>query len=250
MTVARNLLEKFIPKPIQVPIIYNYQKFKKALEPEIFYLSNFIDSRKRVIDIGANEGLYTYALSKMGKIVESFEPQVQCAEKIRAYSHIFNKNINVYQVGLSNEKSLLNLYTPIIDNIVAHPLGSLSKPQDDTQYKIEKIQIHKLDNYNFNDVSFIKIDVEGHESEVIEGAKQTILREKPVLLVEIEQRHIKVDIQNVFKQILSLGYEGSFLLNEEFLPIDNFSYEIHQKSYLTNTTVNKYINNFIFKPQK
>ena len=56
----------------------------------------------------------------------------------------------------------------------------------------------KLDNFNFtNKISFIKIDVEGHEIEVIEGGKLMIKKNKPVLLVEIEERHSKKNVHDV-----------------------------------------------------
>ena len=54
------------------------------------------------------------------------------------------------------------------------------------------VNVKKLDNLQFeNPISFIKIDVEGHEMEVIEGAIETITKNKPILLVEIEEIHSK-----------------------------------------------------------
>ena len=42
-----------------------------------------------------------------------------------------------------------------------------------------------------NDIGFIKIDVEGHEKNVIQGGLDTIKKNKPVLLIEIEEKHTK-----------------------------------------------------------
>ena len=42
----------------------------------------------------------------------------------------------------------------------------------------------KLDDYEYNNVDFIKIDVEGFENQVILGAKETLIRNKPIIIVE------------------------------------------------------------------
>jgi len=44
--------------------------------------------------------------------------------------------------------------------------------------------IKKLDDYELTDVDFIKIDVEGYENQVVLGAKETLLRNKPIIIVE------------------------------------------------------------------
>ena len=51
--------------------------------------------------------------------------------------------------------------------------------------------MEKLDNIQIKNIGFIKIDVEGHELEVIKGAKETINKYNLILLVEIEKRHSK-----------------------------------------------------------
>ena len=75
-----------------------------------------------------------------------------------------------------------------------------------------KCTVDKIDNYDFDDVDLIKIDVEGHEEYVIEGARNVIQSNKPILIVEIEQRHLK-QIEEVFQSILKLNYKGFFLEN-------------------------------------
>ena len=51
------------------------------------------------------------------------------------------------------------------------------------------VQTARLDDYQLPPVGFIKIDVEGHEEAVLRGAAQTIARNRPVLMIEIEERH-------------------------------------------------------------
>lgn len=97
----------------------------------------------------------------------------------------------------------------------------------------------------------IKIDVEGHEAKVLSGALDTIKRNRPVLIIEIEQRHIHRPINEVFEMITNLNYKGFFLKKKKLLSIKDFSLNIDQKKFLKNNVPMKgYINNFIFLPNE
>ena len=61
--------------------------------------------------------------------------------------------------------------------------------------------------------NFLKIDVEGHELAVLEGARHTLEAHRPTILLECEARHrADGDVRPVFELLQSLGYEGSFFL--------------------------------------
>ena len=93
-----------------------------------------------------------------------------------------------------------------------------------------------LDDFNFNNhISFIKIDVEGHELEVLKGAKKTIKKFKPNMLIEIEERHSNKKEQTTIDYICSLGYK-SFVYDQK---------KLVQTSLINNL---EKFNNFIFKP--
>jgi hypothetical protein len=95
-------------------------------------------------------------------------------------------------------------------------------------------------------ISFIKIDVEGHELDVIRGGEATIRQHRPNLLVEIEQRHSPIPIAQTFDHILSFGYRGEFLEEDSsYQPLSSFSVETHQTARLGKRS---YISNFIFRP--
>ena len=85
-------------------------------------------------------------------------------------------------------------------------------------------------------IGFKKIDVEGHEKEVIDGARKIININRPVLLVEIEQNHTKNEVIDTINYINNLGYNSFYLNNNELV----------KTKYLKNF-VN--INNFIFRSQ-
>jgi len=97
------------------------------------------------------------------------------------------------------------------------------------QHESLPVSLRRLDDYEFRDVSFIKIDVEGHEQRVIRGATETLERERPVILVEIEQRHLgSVPIITVFRQFEALGYMGGFFWGDGFLSLKEFSVDYHR----------------------
>lgn len=256
MKLEENLMN-FCPPSLRLPVKYYYQKARKRLEKEITYLNQLVGSGKRAIDIGANQGIYSYALAQLCEIVEVFEPQAWCTEAIVAYSKTYSHNINVYNVGLSDFNGSLTLHIPTAQSDYAQfvsGLGSLTTGLASfSEMAGDRIGIQvpvcQLDDYEFEDVSFIKIDVEGHESKVLKGAKNTISTEKPTILIEIEQRHLDgKPIEQVFEQITELGYEGSFLYKGLIAPISEFSYQKNQELFLNNLFHEDYIKNFIFTP--
>jgi hypothetical protein len=99
-------------------------------------------------------------------------------------------------------------------------------------------------------VNFIKIDVEGFEQEVILGAHATILKSKPLLLIELEERHRKdsvFDTASYLKE--NFGYKGFFLENSRLVSIENFVVNKHQRIDLHGNVIKPYFNNFLFFPK-
>jgi len=115
---------------------------------------------------------------------------------------------------------------------------------------IQKVKVVKLDDFNpiqkLEKVDFIKIDVEGNEMKTLFGAKDTILKFKPTVMVEMEQRHHQEPVWNLISEVENWGFEAHYLerntfelkrLTEEFIKSQN---AIFVKDY------ENYINNIIF----
>ena len=237
----RDAVFNLIPTRFHLPAFYYYYKASLKLEPELGILPKLIPGCRVAVDIGANRGLYTYFLSGFCMKVVSFEPQPWCFAKIAAYA---KPKITAHNVGLSSAPGSLDLYIPRDNHGAA--LDGLASFRHTTNSDILEVPVKRLDDYTLAEVDFIKIDVEGHEYEVLEGARETILQNRPVLLIEIEQRHLNRPIDDVFSKIIQLGYEGFFLRGRNLISVNNFSYGEHQETYLPNVYDKRYVNNFFF----
>jgi FkbM family methyltransferase len=136
-----------------------------------------------ILDIGSNIGTYVVPLAKEFPGIEfhSFEPQ-----RIVFYQLCSNiilnglENVHATNKGLSDTPAQIEVITP--DYMVEKNVGAFSldagvhknNNQCSTQGRSEKIQIDRLDDYGFQNVRLIKIDVEGLEMSVIKGGLETI----------------------------------------------------------------------------
>ena len=93
----------------------------------------------------------------------------------------------VHQLALSDMSGRRTLYVPISDRgMVLHLAGSLK--QTHSQYsniKTYDVEVRTLDEFGLMGVRFIKADVEGSEREVLDGARVTIARDRPIILLEL-----------------------------------------------------------------
>jgi hypothetical protein len=139
-----------------------------------------------------------------------------------------------------------NLYIPVVDNRARSGEASLRNLGPAAQ---ERVTVALLDTFDLPAVSMIKIDVEGAEWGVIAGAVETIQRDRPLLLVEIEQRHHRSPASEVFARIAELGYQGYFLdASHRVRLISEFEFERYQNqsAVLSKPSAGQYINNFLF----
>ena len=186
----------------------------------------FTNKRRIAIDVGANIGTYIVYLAKLYNTVYSFEPIPSLANKLTASKL---RNVYVYNVGLAQQNSKLELNIPY-NNITGEPLYAWS--YFDAEYiersffKWESIIVdcRTLDSYHFNDVDFIKIDVEGYELNVLIGAKDTINKYKPILLIDIPSR--RKDRNNILDYLNDMKYSEYFIKNNKIKSLDEFDFKI------------------------
>ena len=242
-SLIKKYIEKLLPLRYQLALRYFYSQKTNKLDDEIAYVEKLLTKKRRFLDIGANVGIYSFHFKKIFKNVDAFEPLKEISYRLEYFQ---NESLKVHNCALSNKTGEFKIYIPYLSGKAIASLASLEKRFGD--YELRNVQVDKIDNYDFDDVDLIKIDVEGHEEYVIEGARNVIQSNKPILIVEIEQRHLKKQIEEVFQSILKLNYKGFFLENGNLTSLNQFNYDLHQKLYLNKVTSKKYINNFIFVP--
>lgn len=240
--IARKILKKILPKKHQLGYIYFKRKLNNELDPEMLFVSKVLKNKRRFLDIGSNIGIYSYHFKNTFKYIDAFEPLGDVSYLYADQSECFK----IHNLGLSNHFGELKLYIPVLNGKMCPGLASFEKR--DGAYTEGTVRVTTVDSFGFEDVDLIKIDVEGHERSVIEGALKTIKKTMPILIVEIEQRHIDCEINDVFQSILSINYDGFFISDGSLIPLEDFSYEANQKPYLKNVMVKEYVNNFIFMP--
>jgi FkbM family methyltransferase len=200
-----------------------------------------VDPRRNAVDAGANKGTYTYFLARLAKHVHAFEPNPKMFQILRRSTA---RNVTASPIALSNEAGTAELRIPRQrKGGYSNQGGSLSSAKISRNYKSVVVEARRLDDIELGDVGFIKIDVEGFEQEVIDGAAATIKRCRPTMLVELEERYTKVPIERALQNILDLGYRGLFLDRGILRPLEDFDPETQHR-----TTTNGYIFNFIFLP--
>ena len=230
-----------VPDRYHVPLRYWYRFMAGRLEKELRLVKQVIFRGGVTLDIGANNGVYTYALSPLSRRVEAFEPVPACARTLEAFRAT---NVRVHEVALSSSNGAGQMYVPLKGGLADTALASFSRPPG--SFETIPVAVRRLDEYGFDHVSFIKIDVEGHELDVLRGARETIERCSPVLLIEIEQRHLGFPIDLVFDEVGRLGYRGFFLDRGRATALSEFSFETHQEPFLQDVLSPNYVNNFIF----
>lgn len=196
----------------------NILYYKKSYEEDLVNkLSKYLSvTNGDFLDIGANIGYYSMSIasifSRQGikRKVHSFEPIDFIANQMLQSVRInnFDNLVNVHSFGLSNKKEDLLIH------FSDHGICSSSVHFYSGTNKINKlISLEKFDDLDiFRDttIGLIKIDVEGHEPEAIEGMKFKITKDRPVIMLEFTAYIYRSD--NRIKE----AYEmlSFFVLNE------------------------------------
>jgi FkbM family methyltransferase len=133
-----------------------------------------------MIDIGANIGIFARPSAEQFEHVICFEPVRKNFEVLEKNLETYS-NVELYCLGISNQPqtatfALQSLKCGVckqVDDFVPHP-----------EFEQHTGELTTLDLFNFQDIDWIKIDVEGFENAVLEGSRDTIKRNRPWLLLE------------------------------------------------------------------
>jgi FkbM family methyltransferase len=222
-------------------------------EPEAKLIGALGLGGRVALDVGANTGLYSTILERIvgpGNLY-IFEPLPHLhADLKRRFA-----KAHVLDIALSDRQGIEQIRVPYIGGKRYDTRASLNDHAEANQTSFDAIDVKlsSLDAFvkrvGIDAIGFIKIDVEGHELQVVAGASETIARLHPLLLIEIETRHHRFPISEIFARLETMGYRGHYIdpASFELLPVAQFDSardqkpaDLEAKAYL------RYLNNFFF----
>lgn len=167
--------DKFIGQRIALD---KYEKYETAV------LLSQITKNSVVVDVGANIGYYTLLMAKIAKKVYAFEPEIE-AFKILKKNIKENgfKNVVLINAAVGDKNGEIE-FVRDEENFGNHRIKPLFADAASPLEKREKVRIVKLDEVIKEKIDLIKIDTQGWEPQVINGAKEIIKRDKPIIFLE------------------------------------------------------------------
>ena len=197
--------------PIDRELIITKEYEKK----EISILNDLIESNhiNYFIDIGANCGIYSFSIASNFKNLNilAFEPNIEAFQKFKktldANTKLF-QNVKIFDYGLSDKKSKLKMRSKVkygysqTGGSAVHD-GKIYKDVEiyDANFEIGDEKLH----FNNSNIA-IKIDVEGHEFNVLQGLKKLIKNNNCILQIELFDKNFEQSnnflVNNNFKKIL------------------------------------------------
>jgi len=210
-------------------------------EKDFFQFLKLIPENTAVLDIGANIGIMTVHLARSVKnvMVYSFEPMPNNIEAFKRIVNYFKlNNVKLFEVALGNEEGEVKMVMPVIANVRMQGLSHVVHDSitENNEGEVVTAPLRMLDKItelvnSDKRISAIKIDVENFEFFVLDGAKNLIQKNRPVVYAELWDNENRYSCFDLFK---NLNYKIYVAINNQLVEFDA---DKHQKQ------------NFIFLPQ-
>lgn len=189
-------------------------------EPEVQErLREFLKPGDRAVDVGAHIGIHAQLMGELvgaSGEVYAFEPQRKLYRELLKNLQL-NKLNNVIPLRFA-----LDSHTKFGH---MHQVEGLAESLKKVGEGGEEVELRALDSFHLKNLRLIKIDAPEYESAILEGARETILRDKPILLVEIHSAgdystlvaHEKHRVEFSWGTIAGLGYRSQQLSGDNYL---------------------------------
>ena len=237
---------------------YRYRAYKYRYRDdrqELKYIIRHLKAGDIGVDIGCHKGGYLFWLQRsVGRTgqVFAFEPQPKLFFYLREIADLYGyQNVHIENMGMSSQPGMLDFYIPVTKK-GSSPGAKFDRLEEDGALDALKVEVTTLDEYFFSSGVFpqlLKIDVEGHEKQVLLGGQNLLQTCKPRIVMECENRHLGEDsVFDVFDILLALGYKGYFIHHNQIKPLAAFQLSVHQAMGEGRFWAKKgYVNNFIFE---
>ena len=186
-----------------------------------WFLNSIISSNETAVDIGANAGYYSMPLSRHFTKVFAFEPVPQIYKKLCENIRLNQiSNIKTFSTAVGDEDKILPYFIQSVidgDRNINTGLSSLTK-RENFKTKEIVINVNRLDTlFPEEKINLLKVDVEGHEYQVFQGAIQIINKLKPVIIWEASFNISKINTLRSFDFLSSRDYKHFMVTNENKL---------------------------------
>jgi FkbM family methyltransferase len=209
------------------------------------------------VDVGCADGIYVERMLRLvgpRGTVYGVEPNPAHYDRLDRLARK-HPNFRLLRHGASSTRAQATLFVPLANGSEHNGLASL-RPMGTAdglhEVKTELVPLDEIFADKPGGIALVKIDVEGHESQVVRGARELISSSHPILLVEIEQRHHAEPIEGVIDEIAAHGYSAWGIGQHGLVPAADFNLERDQLRFLTGGFQNKmpagYVNDFLFYP--
>ena len=158
------------------------------------YLNKF----KNTIDVGAATGMYASHFAEHSKSVICFEAVKPVFEQLEKIKEKHN-NVITHNLAVSNFEGVSGFY--VDDKRLSN--SSFQNLVDGPKIEVDTVTI---DSMKLVDVGFIKVDVEGVELDVLNGAVNTISEYKPTCMVEVYEKFNKYPVETTFDFFFAKDY--------------------------------------------
>jgi FkbM family methyltransferase len=216
---------EWLPQRPQLAIERAY--YRATHEPELRLLGRLCSRDKLSIDVGANKGIYSLFLLHYSARLVSVEPNPMLSAYLERKFH--GLNAEVMNCAFGSTPGRTSLAIPYVGSLPLHGWASVVAGFDGSEWKGQpitrtdniEVDVKRLDDLDFRDVGLVKIDVEGFEPQVLDGARETLRRDRPNLLMEVERR-LNPDMDSTLEGVTGMGYEGYFLHDRAVHPLADF----------------------------
>jgi len=159
-----------------------------------------------IIDIGANTGVYSLVAKtvKPSSAVYAFEPVTRVYKKLLENIQLNKFDIHVYEQAVSNSNGTATIYDTDSEHTYSVTVNKnmFSKETDVIESTIETITLDSFIKKNkLAKIDLIKIDVETHEAEVLEGFSEFLMAYKPSMLIEILTDEVGEKVEALVKDL-------------------------------------------------
>lgn len=192
------------------------------LEPELACLATWAPRGGTAVDVGAWYGPWTVRLSRLAGQVVSIEPNPALAAAVRAGCPA----AQVVEAAASDHDGTARLWLPPGGRGAEGTASLEHAGAAENAGRFITVRRVTIDGLGLTGVRFIKMDIEGHETAALRGAEQTIKRDAPMLMLELETRHQPID--DVIGTLAGWGYQGEVLAGRSWVPLPAFDLAAHQ----------------------